>query len=107
MKSLLIIERSPSQEPEETPVPEPGLRLDDLNPTQKTRLERFLQELVVYILLYAFEKYIANDYENDGDSGRNTPNRTVKRERDENEDSEAARKKRRSGPPVTIDLTDD
>ncbi|KAE9368742.1 hypothetical protein N431DRAFT_494137 [Stipitochalara longipes BDJ] len=91
LKSLLIIERSPSPEAEEEPVPEqPALSLDNLNPTQKARLEQFLRELV-----------------NGGDSRRNTPNRTIKRERDENEGSEASRKKRRSGPPVTIDLTDD
>ncbi len=47
LKSLLIIERSPSAEAEEEPVPEPDLRLDNLNPTQKTRLEQFLRELVV------------------------------------------------------------
>jgi hypothetical protein len=47
LKSLLIIERSPSPEAEEELVPEPGLRLDNLNPTQKTRLEQFLRELVV------------------------------------------------------------
>jgi hypothetical protein len=47
LKSLLIIERSPSPEAEEEPEPEPSLRLDNLNPTQKTRLEQFLRELVV------------------------------------------------------------
>ncbi len=36
-----------------------------------------------------------------------TLNRTIKREYDENAGSEGSRKKRKSGPPVTIDLTDD
>ena len=105
LKSLLIIERSPSPEPEEAPVPEPGLSLDNLNAAQKTRLEQFLRELVVCVLIPTLAKPIADDNKN-GDSGRNTPNRTIKRERTDNEDS-AARKRRRSGPPVTIDLTDD
>jgi hypothetical protein len=36
-----------------------------------------------------------------------TPDRTIKRERDDEGGSEGSRKKRKSGPPVTIDLTDD
>ncbi|PMD61670.1 uncharacterized protein K444DRAFT_628688 [Hyaloscypha bicolor E] len=91
LKSLLIIERTPSPEPAEAPVPEPALSLDNLNPAQKTRLEQFLRELV-----------------NDGGAGRNSPNRTIKREHgEENRGGEGSRKKRKSGPPVTIDLTDD
>jgi hypothetical protein len=36
-----------------------------------------------------------------------TPDRAIKRECDEEGGSEGFRKKRRSGPPVTIDLIDD
>lgn len=61
LKSLLIIERSPSPEPEETPVPEQGLSLDNLNATQKTRLEQFLRELVVCVLIPTFVKHFTNN----------------------------------------------
>jgi hypothetical protein len=45
---------------------------------------------------------------NDGGADRNSPNRTIKREHDEeNRGGEGSRKKKKSGPPVTIDLTDD
>jgi hypothetical protein len=45
---------------------------------------------------------------NDGGAGKNSPNRKIKREHDEeNRGGEGSRKKRKFGPPVTIDLTDD
>jgi hypothetical protein len=57
LKSLLIIARTPSPEPAEEPVPEPALNLDNLNPTQKSRLERFLRELVVCTLKIMLMRY--------------------------------------------------
>lgn len=50
LKSLLIVERTPSPEPIEEPVEEPALSLDKLNAAQKTRLEQFLRELVISVL---------------------------------------------------------
>jgi hypothetical protein len=109
LKSLLIIERTPSPEAEEELVRESSLSLDNLNPTQKTRLEQFLRELVVRFLIdQTHRRYRWQpSSQNEGDPGRNTPSRTIKRERDENGGGEGSRKKSRSGPPVTIDLTDE
>ena len=47
LKSLLILKRTPSPDLEEaSPMPAP-INLENLNPTQKSKLERFLQDLVV------------------------------------------------------------
>jgi hypothetical protein len=103
LKSLLIIERTPSPEPAKTSAPEPGLSLDNFNPAQKARLEQFLRELAVCIQKpFSLNRLLTMFHKNEG-----TPDRTVKRERDEEGGSGGSRKKRRSGPPVTIDLTDD
>ncbi|KAH7319175.1 hypothetical protein BKA65DRAFT_409663 [Rhexocercosporidium sp. MPI-PUGE-AT-0058] len=88
LKSLLIIERTPSPEAKIVPG-SPGLvDLNNLAPHHRKKVAKFLQGL-------------------NGNSGRSaTPGPSVKRERDDNEEG-SSRKKRNSGGGVTIDLTGD
>jgi hypothetical protein len=47
LKSLLILERTPSPGPEDVPASPAPINLENLNPVQKSQLDRFLKGLVV------------------------------------------------------------
>ncbi|KAG4430283.1 hypothetical protein IFR05_014230 [Cadophora sp. M221] len=88
LKSLLIIKRTPSPDPEINAGFPDLVDLSNLAPNQRKKVAKFLQGL------------------NGKDGGSVTPGPSVKRERDDNEDG-GSRKKRSSGMSITIDLTRD
>ncbi|KAF8857647.1 hypothetical protein BDZ45DRAFT_744153 [Acephala macrosclerotiorum] len=91
LKSLLIVERTPSPEPEEASASPPPVDLNNLDADQKKQLEKFLKGLI----------------RNRGRGSSNTPQRTIKRERDAGEGPSNSKKKRKSGRKATVDLTED
>lgn len=103
LKSLLIIERTPSPSPESERASADPLNVNNLDAEQKKKLERFLQDLTVRAIPSWFGP-VTNDYSG---QGNDTPSRTIKRERNNDRNSESSRKKRISGKSVVIDLTDD
>ncbi|TGO80941.1 hypothetical protein BPOR_1500g00020 [Botrytis porri] len=89
LKQLMIIERTPEPEDSPTPGPEPDIDLDNLTAGQKERLKAFLR--------------------NEGiAAGRasNTPERKIKRERDNGEGS-SNQARRKKCTTVVVDLTAD
>ncbi|PQE06594.1 hypothetical protein CJF31_00009722 [Rutstroemia sp. NJR-2017a BVV2] len=87
LKQLLIMERTP--EPEDTPIPEPAgeVDLNNLTAVQKERLQEFLR--------------------NEGIAGVQTPDRKVKREKDDTGIGMYRKRPRTNAPPVVIDLLSD
>ncbi|PQE28000.1 hypothetical protein CJF32_00005766 [Rutstroemia sp. NJR-2017a WRK4] len=84
LKQLLIMERTP--EPEDTPTPEPSREVDlnNLTAVQKERLQEFLR--------------------NEGIAGVQTPDRKVKREKDDDGNGIRRKRSKKNDPPVVIDL---
>ncbi|ESZ96955.1 hypothetical protein SBOR_2637 [Sclerotinia borealis F-4128] len=89
LKQLLIIERTPEPEDSPTPDPAPDVDLEDLTPAQRERVRAFLR----------------NEGVNAGGAS-DTPERKIKRERNDGEDSNQARRKKSKITQV-IDLTAD
>ncbi|TGO59953.1 hypothetical protein BOTNAR_0153g00070 [Botryotinia narcissicola] len=90
LKQLMIIERTPEPENSPTPSPAPDVNLNNLTAAQKERLKAFLR--------------------NEGiAAGRasNTPERKIKRERDNGEDSSNQRRRKKFRTLEVVDLTAD
>ncbi|KAF8860115.1 hypothetical protein BDZ45DRAFT_649240 [Acephala macrosclerotiorum] len=88
LKSLLIIERTPSPDPESVSGSTPPMDLNNLDPAQKRQLARLLKDM------------------NRDRSSSSIPQRTIKRERDVGEGPSNS-KKMKSWKKFTIDLTED
>ncbi|TGO36562.1 hypothetical protein BHYA_0121g00230 [Botrytis hyacinthi] len=90
LKQLLIIERTPEPENSPTPSPAPDVNLDNLTTAQKERLKAFLRN----------EGIAAN-------RPSSTPERRIKRERDNGEGSSNQTRRKKSRTTEVIDLTAD
>ncbi|PQE20744.1 hypothetical protein CJF30_00002065 [Rutstroemia sp. NJR-2017a BBW] len=88
LKQLLIMERTP--EPEDTPTPEPAgeVDLNNLTAVQKERLQQFLRNEGIAV-------------------GIQTPDRKVKREKDDDGNGIRRKRSKKNDPPVIIDLLSD
>ncbi|ATZ50290.1 hypothetical protein BCIN_05g06580 [Botrytis cinerea B05.10] len=88
LKQLLIIERTPEPEESPTPDPAPDINLVSLSAAQKERLKAFLRNEGIAM-------------------GRasNTPERKIKRERDNGEGSSNQERRKRSRTTEIVDLT--
>ncbi|KAL2063579.1 hypothetical protein VTL71DRAFT_5384 [Oculimacula yallundae] len=89
LKSLLIIERTPSPPPQQISASPPPVDVNNLDPEQKKQVARFLQGL------------------NGNRGGSGSPGPSIKRERDTDGSELTLRNKRNSGKSVMIDLTKD
>ncbi|TGO50406.1 hypothetical protein BCON_0184g00110 [Botryotinia convoluta] len=90
LKQLLIIERTPEPEDSPTPVPAPDIDLDHLTAAQKERLKEFLR--------------------NEGIAASrtsNTPERKIKRERENGEGSSNRARRKKPRTTEIVDLTAD
>ncbi|TGO24900.1 hypothetical protein BPAE_0092g00190 [Botrytis paeoniae] len=90
LKQLLIIERTPEPEDSPTPGPAPDIDLDNLTAAQKERLKTFLRN----------EGIAAN-------RASNTPERKIKRERENGEGSSNQARRKKPRTTEVVDLTAD